>query len=170
MKLGKSARVLGFVGTALLAVGCGGGGGAKEAETPVDKSPAKAGPAPLVAKEAQDKFNAALDAFNDHDKKSDWSDATCADVAQQFAGAASQQKGGSFSEATYDAGLAYQRCGDDKDAKAQFEKALQNDPSSTTPALSSRSTNTRPTERRRAPSLRSSRRSSTRSFRTFRRS
>ncbi|MGO8993247.1 MAG: tetratricopeptide repeat protein [Polyangiaceae bacterium] len=128
MKLGKSARVLGFVGTALLAVGCGGGGGAKEAETPVDKTPAKAGPAPLVAKEAQDKFNAALDAFNDHDKKSDWSDATCADVAQQFAGAASQQKGGSFSEATYDAGLAYQRCGDDKDAKAQFEKALQNDP------------------------------------------
>jgi tetratricopeptide (TPR) repeat protein len=124
MKLGKSGLV-GFVGAALLVTACGGGG--KEPETPAAaKAAAPAEAAPAVTKESQDKFNAALDAFNDHDKKSDWNDATCADVAQQFQGAASQQ--GRLAVANYDAGLAYQRCNDDKDAKAFFEKALQDDP------------------------------------------
>ena len=36
--------------------------------------------------------------------------------------------GGKFPEATYDAGLAYQRCGDDKEAKAHFQQALSDDP------------------------------------------
>ncbi|MGH7327724.1 MAG: tetratricopeptide repeat protein, partial [Polyangiaceae bacterium] len=35
---------------------------------------------------------------------------------------------GKFPEALYNAGLAYQRCGDDKDAKAQFQNALQQEP------------------------------------------
>jgi tetratricopeptide (TPR) repeat protein len=127
LKLVKSVLTVGLIGAAASTAGCGGGG--KEPETPAaEKAPSKAAAAPVVDKEAQDKFNSALDAFNDHDKKTDWTDATCADVAQQFQAAASQQKGGSFSEATYNAGLAYQRCSDDKDAKAQFEKALQNDP------------------------------------------
>jgi tetratricopeptide (TPR) repeat protein len=127
LKLVKSVLTVGLMGAAASTAGCGGGG--KEPETPAaEKAPPKAVAAPVVDKEAQDKFNSALDAFNDHDKKTDWTDPTCADVAQQFQAAASQQKGGSFSEATYNAGLAYQRCGDDKDAKGQFEKALQNDP------------------------------------------
>ena len=128
MKLAKSVLMVGLIGAAAPSTGCGGGG--KQPETPAaEKAPAKvAAAAPVVEKEAQDKFNSALDAFNDHDKKTDWTDAICADVAQQFQAAASQQKGGSFSEATFNAGLAYQRCGDDKDAKAQFEKALQADP------------------------------------------
>ncbi len=70
----------------------------------------------------------ALDALNGHDKANDWNDATCADVAKQFLAAASANQNGKFAEATYDAGLAYQRCGDDKDAKAQFEQALADDP------------------------------------------
>ena len=61
-------------------------------------------PAPPVDKAAQDKFDAALDAFNGHDKAADWSDATCADVASQFQAAASQQKNGKLPEATFDAG------------------------------------------------------------------
>jgi tetratricopeptide (TPR) repeat protein len=126
MKLGKSVLVIGLVGAAVLAMGCGGGG--KEPETPVAKAKAAAEAAPVVDKEAQDKFNSALDAFNDHDKKADWTDATCADVAQQFQAAASQQKGGGLAAATFNAGLAYQRCGDDKDAKPLFEKTLQDDP------------------------------------------
>ena len=125
MKLGNHGSVVGLVGVAMLVAACGGGG--KEPETPASKKAAPAAEAaPVVAKETQDKFNAALDAFNDHDKKSDWNDAACAEVAQQFQGAASQQ--GKLAVATFNAGLAYQRCGDDKDAKGLFEKALQDDP------------------------------------------
>lgn len=129
MKLGKSVLVIGFVGAALLAVGCGGGGGAKEPETPAKVKPAPEA-APVIDKEAENKFNVALDAFNDHDKKTDWTDATCAEVANLFQAAASQQKEGKLAVATYDAALAYQRCGDDKNAKPLFEKALQEDPKS----------------------------------------
>jgi tetratricopeptide (TPR) repeat protein len=125
MNFGKSVLVVGLVGVAVLAGGCG--GASPEATTPANKAgPSSA--APPVDKAAQDKFNAALDAFNGHDKAADWTDANCADVASQFQAAASQQKSGKLPEATFDAGLAYQRCNDEKDAKALFEKALQDDP------------------------------------------
>ena len=39
-----------------------------------------------------------------------------------------QNASGKFPEAIYDAGLAYQRCGNDKDAKAHFQQALADDP------------------------------------------
>jgi tetratricopeptide (TPR) repeat protein len=126
MNLGKSIFAIGLVGLTALGAGAGCGGG-KEPETPASKAPPAAA-APVVDKEAQDKFNTALDAFNDHDKKADWSDATCSDVAQQFQAAAAQQKSGGLAEAYYNAGLAYQRCDDEKDAKSLFEKALQDDP------------------------------------------
>ena len=123
MKLGKSVVVIGLVGAALLTAGCGGGG--KEPETPVSKAKAAPEAAPVIDKEAENKFNVALEAFNDHDKKTDWSDATCAQVASLFQAAATQQRDGKLAVATYDAALAYQRCGDDKNAKPLFEKALQ---------------------------------------------
>jgi tetratricopeptide (TPR) repeat protein len=125
MKLTNGVLAFGLV--ALLA-GCGGG---KEPETPASKaepSGPKSATGQAVAKAAEDKFNDALDAFNAHDKAADWSDATCAEVAKKFADAASEQKNGKFAEATFNAGLAYQRCGDEKDAKDNFEKALQDDP------------------------------------------
>ena len=114
---------------AAVGAGCGGatpepkaGGGAKAV------APSNEGFTQHVSASAKEKFNAALDALNAHDKANDWVDAVCSDVAQQFEGAASSQSGGKFPEATYDAGLAYQRCGNDKEAKAHFQQALQDEP------------------------------------------
>lgn len=113
----------------VLATACGGGGGeTKPAATPTGPvaGPVTAGAA--VDQAAQDKFQAALEVFAGHDKANDWSDAVCNDVAGKFQSAAAEQKGGKFPEAIFDAGLAYQRCGNDKDAKAKFTEALAADP------------------------------------------
>jgi len=125
----KTARCL-IAGSLAALVGCGGGGN-KGAESPSDKGGGgntANGVTTHVDEGALKKFNAALDALNGHDKTNDWNDQTCGDVAKMFETAASAQSGGKFPEATYDAGLAYQRCGDDKDAKAHFEKALADEP------------------------------------------
>jgi tetratricopeptide (TPR) repeat protein len=128
MKLAKSVLVMGFLGVlSATSLGCGGG---KEPETPASKAgpqgPKTAG-GEAVTKAAENKFNDALDSFNAHDKANDWSDSTCGEVASRFKAAADEQKGGKFPEATYNAGLAYQRCGNDAQAKSLFEKALQDD-------------------------------------------
>ena len=109
-----------------LAGGCGGG-------EPAAKSPSGEGPAapvapPPVEKPALERFTAALDVFNAHDKANDWTDPACAETANMFEGAASAQSKGKLPEATYDAGLAYQRCGNDKEAKDHFQRALSDDP------------------------------------------
>jgi tetratricopeptide (TPR) repeat protein len=111
-----------------LALGCG--GGAEEAKAPVhggETGPVGVSNTP-VQKAALERFNTALDAFNAHDKANDWNDASCQDSAKNFEGAASAQSSGKFPESTYDAGLSYQRCGNDKEAKAHFQKALEDDP------------------------------------------
>ena len=131
MKLAKSVWVLSFLAAATVTqVGCGGGG--KEPETAAGKGGPPGGPKTAtgeqVSKEAQNKFVEALDAFNAHDKASDWNDASCNEVASRFKAAADEQKGGRFPEATFNAGLAYQRCGNDAQAKQLFEKSLQDDP------------------------------------------
>jgi tetratricopeptide (TPR) repeat protein len=110
------------LGALSVLMGCGGA----PPETPVGKS--GGGPVAVVSQAAENSFNAALDAFNAHDKAGDWSEAVCAQVAKSFEDAAVQQKGGKLPAATYDAGLAYQRCGDDKNAKARFTQALTDDP------------------------------------------
>ena len=117
LALALSAGFLGF--------GCGGGG--KEAKTGGHSDHAVT-PTAVVEQKALERFNQALDAFNAHDKANDWNDQGCADIAKQFESAASVNAGGKFPEATYDAGLAYQRCNDDKDAKAHFQQALSDDP------------------------------------------
>jgi tetratricopeptide (TPR) repeat protein len=111
--------------TGLVGFGCGGGN--KEANTS-SKGGGAVTPKAVVEQKALERFNEALDAFNGHDKSNDWNDQACGDVAKQFEGAASVNAGGKFPEATYDAGLAYQRCGDDKDAKAHFQQALSDEP------------------------------------------
>jgi tetratricopeptide (TPR) repeat protein len=109
------------------AFGCGGGG--KEPEVGGRKhGGGEGGTATVVDTKALDRFNQALDAFNGHDKTNDWSDAACGEIAKLFENAASVNKEGRFPEATYNAGLAYQRCGDDKDAKAHFQQSLSDDP------------------------------------------
>ncbi len=118
-------------GLLVAAAGLGCGGGNKEsagASTGGGGGGSVNGVTTHVDVAAQKQFSAALDVLNGHDKANDWNDQTCADTAKQFEAAASAQASGKFPEATYDAGLAYQRCGDDKDAKAHFQQALQNDP------------------------------------------
>ena len=117
------------VGVLGISVNLGCGGGKEEAKSPENEGKGKTHPtAPgPVDVGAREKFNNALDAFNGHDKNNDWSDQACADTANLFAAAASAQSSGRFPEAQYDAGLAYQRCGNDKEAKAHFQKALSDD-------------------------------------------
>jgi tetratricopeptide (TPR) repeat protein len=123
-----------LVVAAALTAGLGCGGGHKEAESPADETGhgggggGPAAPAAPVQKAAQERFNAALDMLNGHDKTNDWTDETCSATASAFESAASAQSSGKFPEATYDAGLAYQRCNNDKEAKAHFQKALSDDP------------------------------------------
>jgi tetratricopeptide (TPR) repeat protein len=120
-----------FAAAVLLAwaIGCGGGG----TEGPGVKTPAKpTGPTDSKGNEvstaAQNKFNSALDAMATHDKANDWSDATCASTAQMFVDAAKEQGDKTFGEAIYDAGLSYQRCKNDKEAKGYFKQVLDKDP------------------------------------------
>ncbi|HVJ15460.1 MAG TPA: tetratricopeptide repeat protein, partial [Polyangiaceae bacterium] len=85
-----------------------------------------------VSKAAAQNFDAALASFLEHDKKQDWADASCSDVAKRFLDASDEQKsaaGKELPEAQYNAGLAYQRCGKDKEAREHFEAALKTDPS-----------------------------------------
>ena len=116
---------IGFALLGLLTSACG-GGDKPPVESPKSK-PAAAVAAESVKADAQAKFNTALDAFVEHDKAADWNDAACSSVAKMFDDATASQ-GGKFAQATFNAGLAYQRCNDDKNAKARFEAALQQDP------------------------------------------
>lgn len=118
-------------GLMMLSLACGGGGaevntgGKKEPKVP-GKPTTSTGE--TVSDTAQAKFNAAVEAMVAHDKAADWNDAACKEVAQRFEEAAAEQKSKKFPEATYNAGLALQRCGNDKEARARFTKALADDP------------------------------------------
>jgi tetratricopeptide (TPR) repeat protein len=115
----KSVWIAGVVATAL---GCG-GGNTKGPDTPNGNAKALP-PEHKVSPEAEKEFNAAVDELNSHDKNADWNDATCAAVANHFE-SAKKLETKPFPEASYDAGLAYQRCNDDKNARSHFEEALQ---------------------------------------------
>lgn len=106
-----------------LQVACGGGG--VEVKTPDGKNP---GGKPVISAAAEKGFNAAIETFVAHDKANDWNDANCADVAKRFEAAAAEEKAGKLAEATFNAGLAYQRCGNEKEARARFQKALTDNP------------------------------------------
>ncbi len=117
------------VSSLVAALGCGGGSG-EGPKAPVhgpESGPVGVTSAP-VQRAALERFNTALDSFNAHDEANDWTDQACAESAKNFEGAASAQSSGKFPEATYDAGLANQRCGNDKEAKALFQQALTDEP------------------------------------------
>jgi tetratricopeptide (TPR) repeat protein len=111
--------------TIMSAIACGGGGGDTKVNTAKNTGPTTASGI-AVNENAKEKFQAALDAFLAHDKAGDWNDGACAEVAKMFDNAASSQ--GKFPEATFDAGLAYQRCKNDQQAKDHFSRALSDDP------------------------------------------
>lgn len=118
-----------LVGLMALAVACGGGKGGPDAKSAKEaKDPSKAD-AQVDAGAAQT-YQGALTAFTAHDQKGDWNPAVCKSVADQFLAAAKEQKSKGtrdFPEAYYNAGLAYQRCGIDDQAKAQFNAAHELD-------------------------------------------
>ena len=55
-----------------------------------------------------------------HEKARDWTPAACAGRGEGSSSLRRAGCGGKLPSAIYDAGLAYQRCGDDKEAKARF--------------------------------------------------
>jgi tetratricopeptide (TPR) repeat protein len=112
----------------LLLAACG-GGATPEAKAPKPKPAEGSGPNPLSA-EAQKGYNDALQSMVAHDKANDWTDASCNQIAKSFIDASVQQKttmNRDLPEALYNAGLAYQRCHKDAEAKAQFQAALNLD-------------------------------------------
>jgi tetratricopeptide (TPR) repeat protein len=130
----KSLAVASIIVSALGgAVGCGGGAGGGQPKTldAGDKSGRKGIGGQEVSKAAAANFERGLDAFLDHDKKQDWNEGTCSAVADMFLDAAKEQSSATNSvlaEAVYNAGLAYQRCGNDAKAREQFEAAAKADP------------------------------------------
>ncbi len=116
----KSIKAL--LAVSLLVLTACGGGDKPGAKVPSSGAHGDGKPLADMSKDAQAKYNAAVDAMVDHDRKNDWNDDTCKDVAGQF------EAVGRNAQALFNAGLAYQRCNDDKNARARFEQALQADP------------------------------------------
>jgi len=115
------------VGALIVAVGCGGEANTPEAKAPTHPSGKKSATGTAVSREAADKFDGALQAFVDSDAKGQWDDASCKTTAQAFRAAADEQKSATnqtLAEALYNSGLAYQRCGMDKEARNAFEQAV----------------------------------------------
>lgn len=125
-------KTLLFASGAVLLAACGGGikaEGALSADKVSGKADAKGHE---VSKEAAANFDAALEQFAAHDKKQDWDDGACSSIAKAFNAAADAQKsdtGRPFPEAQYNAGLAYQRCGKDGEARSEFESVVKSDAS-----------------------------------------
>ncbi len=114
---------------ALGLIGCGGG---KEGpKSPVNASGKKDATGMAVSKAAAEGFERALTDFAAHDRKQDWNDSSCGSVAEQFLAASKEQQSATnrkLPEAHYNAGLAYQRCGKDAQARKQYETAVGIDP------------------------------------------
>ncbi len=124
MRLYKSVLTIGLVlAVAGGATACGGDKG-KGPNAGGTTGPGGTKLKPQIAPEAEKEYNAALDELNKHDADNDWNDAACEAVAEHFRQAVKLQ-GKGFPEANYNAGLAYQRCGNDKAAKGEFNSALQ---------------------------------------------
>jgi tetratricopeptide (TPR) repeat protein len=127
----KALTSLALVGLCSLTLACGGaaaGGGSKL--PPGQQSGKVDNKGNQVSKEAAQTFDGALDMFVEHDKKQDWNESSCSSVAEAFSKAAETQKSDArseFPEALYNAGLAYQRCGKDGEARQKFEAALAAD-------------------------------------------
>lgn len=111
------------IAAALVAWGAGCGGATEPPKTP---GPAD-GSGATVNAAAANKFNAGLESLTQHDKANDWNDVTCLATAQLFLDAAKEQTDRQFNEALYNAGLSYQRCKKDTDAKGLFNKVLEKD-------------------------------------------
>jgi lipoprotein NlpI len=122
-----------FTSVTLLAVllaACGGGGGGQPKVLDKEDDSGRKSGKMAVSKAAAASFDTALDGFLDHDKKGDWAEGTCKEVAGKFEKASEEQESATnrhLPEALYNAGLAYQRCGKDTEAREKFEAAIRAD-------------------------------------------
>jgi tetratricopeptide (TPR) repeat protein len=122
----KTSRIM--IAAALLAWAAGCGAAKPDAKGPTGPTGPADSAGNAVSKAAADKFNTAIETLSAHDKANDWNEATCTSTAQMFLDAAKEQGDKSFNEAQYNAGLAYQRCKMDAQAKAQFKAVYEKDP------------------------------------------
>ncbi len=115
-------------GVLLAAVGCG--GSTEQPKAPVNDSGRKATGGVAVDKAAAEGFDVALREFADIDQKGGWNDATCKQIASQFQAVSKTQKAATnkaLAEAQYNAGLAYLRCGMEKEGREAFQSAVDVD-------------------------------------------
>src|SRR5262249_7794369 len=75
-----------------------------------------------VTTEAKSDFADAVKFFQDTDKSGTWNATTCGQAAANFEGVASQHD--KIVEAFFNAGVAWQKCGDTKKAEDEYKKAL----------------------------------------------
>jgi tetratricopeptide (TPR) repeat protein len=75
-----------------------------------------------LSEKAKEVYQAAMDAFEQHDKAGDWSEAVCTDLEDQFRKASKEQASG-LVKAIYNVGVVWQKCGDHKKAWAAFDEA-----------------------------------------------
>ncbi len=112
-------------------VGCGGESASSEgAKAPTNPSDKKTRTGVVVDKAAAETFTSALEDFAAADAKGAWTEDRCKQVAEAFLDASKKQQSATnrpLAEAQYDAGLAYQRCGMESQAREQFEAALATD-------------------------------------------
>lgn len=117
---------------AVAAIGCGGGGGTGPSGTvvkdPVTGKPLTDSKGNAISVDAANKFKTGLETMTKHDKAGDWNDSICEETAKLFLDAADEQGDKTFSEAIYNAGLAYQRCKKTADAKKLFQQVLDKNP------------------------------------------
>jgi Tfp pilus assembly protein PilF len=98
---------------------------------PPGPGPVKTGDTSVVTEESKKAYDDALKAFIEHDKANDWAEASCASAAAAFVKVNEDNKakaGSQLPQALYNAGLSYQRCNNDAEAKKLFAAALALDP------------------------------------------
>jgi len=124
----RRIKTLVALGLVLTMAGCG--KNSEGAKSPADPGSKKLKTGAVVDAQAQNEYESALKQFQEADKSGKW-DENCGPVAEAFLSAATRQKKATnqrFPEAIYNAGLAYQRCNKDDEAKNLFEEAVEADP------------------------------------------
>ncbi|MDX2051125.1 MAG: hypothetical protein SFV15_01960 [Polyangiaceae bacterium] len=115
---------------ALFLAGCGAASQGANPLAPEERSGKKDRRGAMVSKAAAENFDGALSAFLAADKRGNWDAGTCEKVASSFHEANSEQEGATgkaLPEALYNAGLAFQRCGQADKARGEFEAAIKAD-------------------------------------------
>jgi Tfp pilus assembly protein PilF len=118
---------LGSIALLLAATGCS----KPTPKVPGPEGVAKPGDTSVVTEENKKAYDDALKAFVEHDKANDWAEASCKSSADAFTKVNDDNKkkaGKELPQALYNAGLSFQRCNNDAEAKKLFAQTLALDP------------------------------------------